>query len=211
MSTVREEAVIIPSNDPTSYLDSTTQINSDIVSVSNCDGGIELCNLDTANKISSVSSAELKRSSSLSSRVSSSSPTTDIEKPQTFQNTHLVHSNFTASLKSSQKLNRQLSEALLSNNGYNESSKSSDKTSISKGSRLFRLLKTEMILLLDTFSDQSGSLSNIRNGLSIVIVLGLTLGLSMPKNEDLPTAWYRYVSSIVGYMYFVSWSVSYSV
>jgi cystinosin len=31
----------------------------------------------------------------------------------------------------------------------------------------------------------------------------------MPKNQDLPTVWYQSLSSIIGYSYFLSWSVSF--
>lgn len=63
--------------------------------------------------------------------------------------------------------------------------------------------------ILDIYSDQSGSFSNLTKGLSIIFALGTLLGLVMPKNQDLPTVWYQSLSSIIGYSYFLSWSVSF--
>jgi len=202
LSTVNESAVMTVSDDPTSSDPTTSEaLSSEIpynratsLSVSSD----VIIDLKSTNNLHSL---ELKRTSSLSSRPSSSSP-------ENFQNAHLVSSNLAASLKSSQKLNRQLSEALIPKTtlAYDET-EPNDKT-VTRRSKMYRLLKREVMLLLDTYSDQSGKLSNIRNGLSIVVIFGLALGLFMPKNDDLPTLWYRYVSSIIGYMYVVSWGVS---
>jgi uncharacterized protein with PQ loop repeat len=59
------------------------------------------------------------------------------------------------------------------------------------------------------YTDQSGSCQNLIKGISLVVLLGTLLGLIMPKNTDLPSPLYRYISSIIGYTYFVSWSVSF--
>ena len=59
-------------------------------------------------------------------------------------------------------------------------------------------------------TDQTGSPSNIIKGLlSLVILPGGILGLSLPKDKNLPTPWYRLVSSIIGYTYFCAWSISF--
>jgi cystinosin len=59
------------------------------------------------------------------------------------------------------------------------------------------------------FLDAGGSASSVCNGLSYLFLLGMMFGLIMPKNQDLPTPWYRYTSSIVGYAYFIFWCVSF--
>ena len=63
--------------------------------------------------------------------------------------------------------------------------------------------------ILDIYSDQSGSCRNISKGLSIAAFFGAFLGIIVPKNTDLPSPVYRYISSMIGYMYFVAWSISF--
>jgi hypothetical protein len=63
--------------------------------------------------------------------------------------------------------------------------------------------------IIHIYSDQSGDCSNLTRGLSIMFVFGALLGLVMPNNSDLPNQWYQTFSSIIGYIYFVSWSVSF--
>ena len=58
-------------------------------------------------------------------------------------------------------------------------------------------------------TDQTGSPSNIIKGLLSLAILGGLLGIAMPKDENLPTPWYRLVSSIIGYTYFCAWSISF--
>lgn len=43
----------------------------------------------------------------------------------------------------------------------------------------------------------------------ILIISGIILGTIMPKNEALPTPYYRYISSVLGYTYFLCWSISF--
>jgi len=62
--------------------------------------------------------------------------------------------------------------------------------------------------VINIYADQSGSCQNITKGLSIMFAIGAITGLVMPKNPSL-TPTYRTISSIIGYIYFVSWSVSY--
>jgi hypothetical protein len=64
------------------------------------------------------------------------------------------------------------------------------------------------IFLFEIYTNQSGNPFNIASGLFIALVLGTVVGLKLPKNVDLPTVWYRSISSIIGYTYFFSWSVS---
>jgi len=70
-------------------------------------------------------------------------------------------------------------------------------------------LKETMKSMLSIFSNQSGSFRNISQGFSIIFLFGTILGIVMPHDEHLPNSWYRLVSSIIGYTYFMSWSVSY--
>ena len=63
--------------------------------------------------------------------------------------------------------------------------------------------------IVNIYTDQSGSYKNIFTGLSIMFAFGTSIGILMPKNPDLPDAWYQAISSIIGYIYFISWSVSF--
>lgn len=58
-------------------------------------------------------------------------------------------------------------------------------------------------------TDQTGSPSNIIKGLLSLAILGGLLGIVMPKDQNLPTSYYRLVSSIIGYTYFCAWSISF--
>mmetsp|Transcript_19725 Transcript_19725/g.48463 ORF Transcript_19725/g.48463 Transcript_19725/m.48463 type:complete len:454 (+) Transcript_19725:47-1408(+) len=60
------------------------------------------------------------------------------------------------------------------------------------------------------FYDESGSAEKIISGLGSLCILGTLLGLIMPKNIYLHGKWYpyyRWVSSVIGYNYFVLWSI----
>jgi len=59
------------------------------------------------------------------------------------------------------------------------------------------------------YADQSGSLYNLCQGFSILVLAGIALGLLTPNDENLPNEFYRCMSSIIGYIYFVIWSVAY--
>ena len=58
-------------------------------------------------------------------------------------------------------------------------------------------------------TDQTGSISNIIQGLLSLAILGGLLGIAMPKDPNLPTPWYRLASSVIGYTYFCAWSISF--
>lgn len=64
-------------------------------------------------------------------------------------------------------------------------------------------------LLASPLLDESGSPKSITAGLFSLFMVGSVLGLVSTKNEDLPTAWYRYISAMIGYIYFLCWSVSF--
>lgn len=60
------------------------------------------------------------------------------------------------------------------------------------------------------FYDESGSRQKIISGLGSLCILGTILGIIMPKNIYLRGKWfpyYRWFSSIIGYNYFVLWSI----
>ncbi|VEU40038.1 unnamed protein product [Pseudo-nitzschia multistriata] len=60
------------------------------------------------------------------------------------------------------------------------------------------------------FTDEEGSYQKIARGLGSLSVLGTIIGLTMPKNQYLNGRWYpwyRVISSVIGYNYFVLWSI----
>jgi cystinosin len=74
--------------------------------------------------------------------------------------------------------------------------------------------------LMLPFTDESGSRSSIVRGLTALLVVGAALGLVLKPRTDNATGssdddlgrnpwhpWYPYVSSVIGYCYFVLWSV----
>lgn len=64
-------------------------------------------------------------------------------------------------------------------------------------------------MMLSPFTDNQDSLPSIFLGLMFVTVCGSALGLIMPKNESLPSSFYRTISSMIGYTCFVAWGVSF--
>lgn len=88
-------------------------------------------------------------------------------------------------------------------NASHDSQESNDDTVITAD------LRATFHSILAIYSDQSGSFENVTKGLSVMASVGIFFGLVMPKNPDLITSWYRTLSSIIGYIYFVSWSVSF--
>lgn len=64
-------------------------------------------------------------------------------------------------------------------------------------------------LMASPFNDDRGRPEAVAMGLLGLLVSGLFLGLIMPKNHSLPTAWYPTLSSCIGYTYFLCWSVSF--
>lgn len=64
-------------------------------------------------------------------------------------------------------------------------------------------------LLAAPVVDESGRGKSVSAGLLSLFLIGTSIGLAMPKNEVLPTPWYRTVSACVGWIYFLCWSVSF--
>eukprot|EP00980_Cylindrotheca_fusiformis_P029210 scaffold22753_cov160-Cylindrotheca_fusiformis.AAC.2 len=71
------------------------------------------------------------------------------------------------------------------------------------------LLCKAMALLAAPVVDEAGGGKSVSAGLFSLFLIGTSIGLSMPKNTDLPTHWYRIVSACVGWIYFLCWSVSF--
>ena len=57
--------------------------------------------------------------------------------------------------------------------------------------------------------DGSDDAMTVVSRLLLLGVIGSGIGLVLPKNNDLPTPWYRSVSAAIGYTYFLCWSVSF--
>ncbi|CAJ1945598.1 unnamed protein product [Cylindrotheca closterium] len=57
--------------------------------------------------------------------------------------------------------------------------------------------------------DESGGIMAVLAGLFSLFLVGTTIGLIMPKNQDLSTEWYRTTSACIGWIYFMCWSVSF--
>lgn len=62
--------------------------------------------------------------------------------------------------------------------------------------------------LIAIYADTSGSCQNLTKGISLMIIMGAALGMAMPKNDNLSSP-YRYFSSVIGYTYFVAWTICY--
>jgi cystinosin len=68
---------------------------------------------------------------------------------------------------------------------------------------------SRQVISLAPGTEEQDSVPSILVGLLIMILAGAILGGIMPKNEALPTQWYRTVSSMIGYTCFVLWSISF--
>lgn len=74
-----------------------------------------------------------------------------------------------------------------------------------RASRCQRFVK----LMVAPLTDDKGSGWGVVVGLMSLTVVGTSLGMILPQNQDLPTPWYRGISSAIGYTYFLCWSVSF--
>jgi hypothetical protein len=72
-----------------------------------------------------------------------------------------------------------------------------------------RRLRQALSVMASPITDESGSPKSVLAGLCTLFVVGATIGLALPKNDALPSPWYRSVSAAIGYVYFLSWSVSF--
>jgi len=57
--------------------------------------------------------------------------------------------------------------------------------------------------------EEHGGSEGVLVGLLTFMLIGCIIGALLPKNEQLPTPWYRTVSACIGYAYFVCWAVSF--
>ena len=78
-----------------------------------------------------------------------------------------------------------------------------------KSSSFFEPLSRRASSFIEPFNDHTGRPESVIAGLFNLLVVGTLVGVAMPKNESLPTPWYRYLSSIVGYSYFIFWCASF--
>jgi uncharacterized protein with PQ loop repeat len=138
-----------------------------------------------------------------------------------FENTHTMNHNHNSN-DDDEIISPLLSSTSNNNNSSSSSSSSSSSTNtnininmsffhnISKCiTRTANTFNIQIQNIMDIYSDQSGSCQNLTKGLSLIILLGSFLGIIMPKDNDLPSPFYKYISSIIGYTYFVSWSYSF--
>ena len=104
--------------------------------------------------------------------------------------------------------NDQLSSAPLLGVDAERSTRSDDALEL-QDQRSNRRLQRTLSLMISPLIDDTGSGWGVVLGLFTLIIVGSTVGLCLPKNESLPTHWYRYISSAIGYTYFLCWSVSF--
>ena len=78
-----------------------------------------------------------------------------------------------------------------------------------KSSSIFEPLSKRASSFVEPFNDHSGKSESVIAGLFNLTVVGILIGIVMPQNEKLPTPWYRVLSSITGYTYFIFWCASF--
>ena len=66
-----------------------------------------------------------------------------------------------------------------------------------------------LFLFASPVLDETGSVKSIAAGMFTLFVVGSLIGVTSNKNPSLPTAWYQYVSAMIGYIYFICWSISF--
>lgn len=76
------------------------------------------------------------------------------------------------------------------------------RASLQRDRRLFSMMMSPL-------TDDHDSVQSIFVGLLFVTLCGSTVGLLVPKNEALPSPFYRTISSMIGYTCFVAWGVSF--
>jgi cystinosin len=76
-------------------------------------------------------------------------------------------------------------------------------------SSFFEPLSRRASSFVEPFNDHQGKAKSVIAGLFNLFVVGIIVGVIMPKNQALPTPWYRVLSSIIGYSYFIFWCASF--
>lgn len=72
-----------------------------------------------------------------------------------------------------------------------------------------RRLRQALSLMASPITDETGSPKSVLAALCFIFIVGSAIGVILPKNDALPSPWYRVVSAAVGYVYFLAWSVSF--
>jgi cystinosin len=57
--------------------------------------------------------------------------------------------------------------------------------------------------------DETGSIASVVAGMFTLFAVGSAIGIVSHKNPSLPTIWAQYASAIMGYIYFICWSISF--
>jgi cystinosin len=78
-----------------------------------------------------------------------------------------------------------------------------------RSSSIFEPLSRRASSFVEPFNDHTGKPESVIAGIFNLTVVGVLIGIVMPQNENLPTPWYRLVSSIIGYSYFIFWCASF--
>jgi cystinosin len=66
-----------------------------------------------------------------------------------------------------------------------------------------------LFLLASPVLDETGSVKSVVAGMMTLFVVGSLIGVASSKNHSLPTPWYQYASAMIGYVYFICWSISF--
>lgn len=66
-----------------------------------------------------------------------------------------------------------------------------------------------LMLFASPILDDTGSIQSIVPGMITLFLVGSLIGVVSNKNSSLPTPWYQYMSAMIGYIYFICWSVSF--
>ena len=89
-------------------------------------------------------------------------------------------------------------------NTVDDDDKSLSNASISTATTVLTNFRDNLML---PFCSDETSLEKIAAGMASLTLIGILLGLVMPQNPALSGGWYRTFSSVIGYTYFVLWSV----
>ena len=87
-----------------------------------------------------------------------------------------------------------------------------DESSLSEDGRISRCCCScwdILLLFAAPLVDDKGSTTSVFAGIFTLSVIGSTIGIASHKNPSLPTVWYQYFSAMIGYVYFICWSVSF--
>jgi cystinosin len=70
-------------------------------------------------------------------------------------------------------------------------------------------LRRALSLMASPILDESGRGESVTAGLFSLFLVGSFIGMIMPKNTILPTHWYQIISALIGWIYFLCWSISF--